>query len=94
MRFVIKTMEVDEAAALQRMLPAYLNYVRRNRDTLIIRFFACMSLRLYRHTLYFVVMENIFPTKGSWWCCGEACHSCVRFAQLRDDGCDSIHVPE
>jgi hypothetical protein len=58
------------------MLPRYLRYLRTNRDTLIIKFYACMSLRLYRQTVYFVVMENIFPTratiherfdlKGSW----------------------------
>lgn len=76
MRFVIKTMEKDEADVLQRILRPYLSYVRAHRDTLIIKFFGCMSLRLYRQTLYFVVMENIFPTratiherfdlKGSW----------------------------
>jgi Phosphatidylinositol-4-phosphate 5-Kinase len=76
MRFVLKTMEKDEAEVLRRMLPDYLKHLRNNRDTLIIRFYACMSLRLYRETLYFVVMENIFPTratiherfdlKGSW----------------------------
>jgi len=76
MRFVIKTMEKDEAEVLQRILPDYLAHVRRNRDTLIIKFYACMSLRLYSQTMYFVVMENIFPTratiherfdlKGSW----------------------------
>ncbi len=41
-----------------------------------VQFFCCMSLRLYRQTLYFVVMENVFMTtatvherfdlKGSW----------------------------
>jgi hypothetical protein len=78
MRFVLKTMERDEAEVLRRMLPHYLAHLRANRDTLIIRFYACMSLRLYTQTLYFVVMENIFPTKatiherfGAWGgCCG------------------------
>jgi hypothetical protein len=76
MKFVIKTMEKDEAVVLKRILPDYLAYLRKNRDSLIIKFYACMSLRLYSQTLYFVVMENIFPTratiherfdlKGSW----------------------------
>jgi len=76
MKFVIKTMEKDEADVLQRILPFYLQHLRDNPESLIIKFLACMSLRLYSQTMYFVVMENIFPTratiherfdlKGSW----------------------------
>lgn len=76
MKFVIKTMEKDEADVLKRILPAYLLHLREHRETLIIKFYACMSLRLYSQTMFFVVMENIFPTratiherfdlKGSW----------------------------
>lgn len=58
-------MERDEAEVLKRMLPHYLRHLRANPDTLIIRFYACMSLRMYRTTLYFVVMENIFPTRAT-----------------------------
>ena len=66
------------AATLQRMLPAYLRHLRANPDTLIVKFFGCMSLRLYEKALFFVVMENMLPRaaaatvhqrfdlKGSW----------------------------
>lgn len=61
MRYVLKTTEEDEAATLLRMLPEYLAHLRANPESLIIRFYACMSLKLYSTTLFFVVMENIFP---------------------------------
>ena len=60
------------------MLPAYLRHLRANPDTLIVKFFGCMSLRLYEKALFFVVMENMLPRaaaatvhqrfdlKGSW----------------------------
>lgn len=39
-------------------------YVEANPHTLIVKFFGCHSIKMYRRIIYFVVMENILLTEG------------------------------
>ena len=75
-KYVIKTASYGDIETLQDILPAYVRHLRSNPDSLICKFYACIKMKLYTHTLYFLVMENIFQTqlridsrydlKGSW----------------------------
>lgn len=81
-RFLVKTLEPAEYAALGELLPEYCNHLRGRRDSLLPRFYGCYSITIpitpYRdYTQRFVVMESIFfgapgriheryDLKGSW----------------------------
>lgn len=75
-KYVLKTMEEDEAQVLKRMLPQYLHHLRENPGSLIVKFLGCMRLEMYNAKITFVIMEAVWPTsalindrydlKGSW----------------------------
>jgi len=75
-KYIIKTVTKGEASLLLRILPAFVEHYRRNKHTLINRFFGLHSIAMYNLTIYFVVLENIFVAgakphesydiKGSW----------------------------
>lgn len=74
-RFIVKTTSKQDMAALYRIVPKYVEYLKTNPDSLIVRFLGAHSITMYGVKLYFVVMLNVFPTfalserydlKGSW----------------------------
>ena len=52
-----------EAKVLLEILPAYVNYMKRNPHTLVAKFLGCHSIRMYRRTMFFVVMENVLNSE-------------------------------
>lgn len=76
--FIVKSMTPDERRFLLSILPAYIQYLKWNIDTLLPKFFGCHTLKMYGQTFSFVVMGNIFAKskshdtirrydlKGSW----------------------------
>ena len=75
-KYIIKTLSSGEAEVLKKLLPHLLQHLTEHPQSLIVKFYACMGLQLYKQRLYFVVMENLFPLglqiqerfdlKGSW----------------------------
>jgi hypothetical protein len=75
LRYIVKTTTADESFALRSIMPQYVEYIRSNPNSLLVRFLGCHSLTLYGRTLHFVVMLNVFhgaqfserfDLKGSW----------------------------
>jgi 1-phosphatidylinositol-4-phosphate 5-kinase len=75
LRYIVKTTTADESFALRSIMPQYVEYIRSNPNSLMVRFLGCHSLTLYGRTLHFVVMLNVFhgaqfserfDLKGSW----------------------------
>jgi len=74
-RFIVKTTSKQDMAALYRIIPKYVEYLKSNPNSLIVRFLGAHSIKMYGVNLYFVVMLNVFPKfplserydlKGSW----------------------------
>jgi len=59
-KFIIKTIQYQEAKFLLQILKKYVTYLDKNRQSLISRILGMHSLHIYDLTLYFIVMENIF----------------------------------
>lgn len=74
-RFIVKSMSQPDVETLQDILPEYQRYVSEHPDSLLIRFLLCVEITLYGNTMWYVVMNNIFPQqpvserydlKGAW----------------------------
>lgn len=59
-RFVVKSMTRQECLVLCRILPTYLEHLRANPQSLLVRIYSCHCIHIYRSKIYFVVMDNIF----------------------------------
>ena len=76
MDYIVKTIKPGEAMVLHRSLRKYLDYLKNNPNSLLVRFLGSYSLGVYAQTFHFVVMRNIFEPgvdvherfdiKGSW----------------------------
>lgn len=62
--YMIKTLTYDEHRFLLEILPQYTDYMERNPRSLICRFFGMYAIRLYGHTEYVVVMNNVLRVPG------------------------------
>jgi hypothetical protein len=74
-RFIVKTTTQAELNALLTLLPNYIQYLKRNPNSLLARFLGAHCITMYSTKLYFIVMLNVFPKeklsekydlKGSW----------------------------
>ena len=74
---MVKTVPKSEAEFFLTFIDEYVEYMNKNRNSLLTRFFGLHSVTLYNLTIYFVVMENVFLSgimaphekydlKGSW----------------------------
>lgn len=61
-RFMVKTLTKGEYKLLLDILIDYVNYVRRNPESFLCRFYGMYSIRMYGHRQYFVVMHNCLRT--------------------------------
>lgn len=60
----IKSLPQSEANQLITMIPDYYNHVRKERDTLLTRFYGLYELKTpKKETIFFVVMENCILTE-------------------------------
>eukprot|EP01084_Bolivina_argentea_P308482 533441_1 len=77
MKYLIKTLTKSEAQLLLDTLKNYVNFMTNNRKTYLSKYFGLHSIKLYGHSIYFVVNKNIFSSlekdpdekydiKGSW----------------------------
>ncbi|ETV68434.1 hypothetical protein, variant [Aphanomyces astaci] len=73
--FLVKTITKAERRVLLKMLPAYIQYLKRHPRTHLTRYYGCHAIHMYRQRFYFVVMSNAmgrvsmhqsFDLKGSW----------------------------
>lgn len=75
--FILKTLTLDEVNTLLGMLPAYLQHLYDNPDSLLTRFFGCHAVLYGSSVVYFTVMRNVlaaaghtvrnrYDLKGSW----------------------------
>ncbi|KAA0159600.1 hypothetical protein FNF28_05804 [Cafeteria roenbergensis] len=76
-RFIVKTTEATEMESLVGILPSYVQHLERNPNSLLTRFLGCHAIRMYGHTMFFVVINNVitgggrriherYDLKGSW----------------------------
>ena len=74
-RCIAKSTPKHELLSLQKLMPAYVNYLMHNPTSLITRFLGAHCITMYGVELHFVVMLNCFPShrlserydlKGSW----------------------------
>jgi hypothetical protein len=74
-RFIVKTTTEPELRKLLKIMPRYLNHLRTNPHSLIIKFLGAHCITMYSTKIYFLVMLNVFPRerlsekydlKGSW----------------------------
>ena len=74
-KYVVKTTVKGDMCSLYRILPKYVEYLRKNPNSLIVRFLGAHNITMYGVKLYFVVMLNVFTSdslserydlKGSW----------------------------
>lgn len=74
-KYIVKTTFKTDMVSLYRILPQYVEYLRQNPNSLIVRFLGAHNITMYGVKLYFVVMLNVFPRdplserydlKGSW----------------------------
>ncbi len=74
-KYIVKTTTKTEIASLLRILPNYIDHIRRNPHSLLTKFLGAHCITMYSTKLYFVVMLNVFPRdqlnekfdlKGSW----------------------------
>ena len=75
LKYIVKTTNREEKDALVRILPQYLEHLRQNPGSLLVRFYGLHSIMMYNQRLQFVVMGNAFAgvspserydLKGSW----------------------------
>jgi len=77
MRYLIKTLTHSEAQLLLDTLRKYVHFMRENPKTFLSAYFGLHRIKLYGHSIYFVVNKNIFANlehqpdetydiKGSW----------------------------
>ena len=59
-KYLVKTISKEEASFLIDILPNYVRHLSENPNTVINRFIALHSCKMYNLTIYFVVMENVF----------------------------------
>ena len=74
-KYIVKTTFKADMCSLYRILPKYVEYLRKNPNSLIVRFLGAHNITMYGVKLYFVVMLNVFTAdnlserydlKGSW----------------------------
>lgn len=74
-RCIAKSTPKHELLSLQKLMPAYVDYLLHNPTSLITRFLGAHCITMYGVELHFVVMLNCFPShrlserydlKGSW----------------------------
>jgi hypothetical protein len=74
-KYIVKTTATGDMGSLYRILPKYVEYLRKNPNSLIVRFLGAHNITMYGVKLYFVVMLNVFTSenlserydlKGSW----------------------------
>jgi 1-phosphatidylinositol-4-phosphate 5-kinase len=63
-RFIVKTTQLDEISVLIEMLEEYVEHLERNPNSLVTRFLGCHAIRMYGHTMYFVVINNVLTSHG------------------------------
>jgi 1-phosphatidylinositol-4-phosphate 5-kinase len=61
-KYIVKTMTEAEATFLVKWMPRYVEYMSKNRNSLVSRFCGFHSLRLYNLTIHFMVMQSVFQT--------------------------------
>ncbi len=75
LKYIVKTTTEAESIALRNIMENYVEYIKVNPNSLIVRFLGAHSLTLYGRRLFFVVMLNVFAgaefserydLKGSW----------------------------
>ncbi|KAJ9447379.1 hypothetical protein DIPPA_20452 [Diplonema papillatum] len=59
-RFILKTISATETRTLRRMLPAYLQHLKDNPDTLITRYYRLAAINRNGRKVSFVIMGNVF----------------------------------
>ena len=66
MKYIIKTIPLDETKLLLRILPPYVNYVLNNPNTLLPRFYGLHRVKPHHgREVRLVVMSNLFATEKS-----------------------------
>ena len=73
---LVKTVSAGEKATLLRILDQYMDHLKKNPSSHLVRFYGLHSLTLFNKEFSFVVMRNVFPPsaninqrydiKGSW----------------------------
>jgi len=73
---IVKTVSAGEKATLLRIIDQYLDHLKKNPSSHLVRFYGLHSLTLFNKEFSFVVMRNAFPPsasinerfdiKGSW----------------------------
>ena len=61
-RYIIKEVTENERKTLLSILPHYVAYMTGNPESLLPRIMQLCSIRMYRRTLNFMVIENIFSS--------------------------------
>ena len=79
-RYIVKQMTGGELKVLQSIMRDYVGFMSRHPDSLLVRVVQACSIKMYRQTLHFMVIENCFyagaqgrfdlsltyDLKGSW----------------------------
>lgn len=63
MKYIVKTINPREAAVLHSSLDLYLNYLKSNPNSLLVKFLGSYSLKIYTQTFHFIIMKNLFEPK-------------------------------
>lgn len=59
---IVKTIEAGEVQSLIEFLPAYVEHLRENPDSLLLRFYGLFAVKAQRaERVYFVLMGNVLP---------------------------------
>lgn len=76
LKYLVKTVELEEIEQLIRMLSDYVSHIICNKSSLLPRYLGAYSITMYNLTINFVITLNIFPQdtiiserydlKGSW----------------------------
>ncbi|RLO08005.1 hypothetical protein DYB28_011197, partial [Aphanomyces astaci] len=83
--FLVKTITKAERRVLLKMLPAYIQYLKRHPRTHLTRYYGCHAIHMYRQRFYFVVMSNAMgrsPTVDSFH---RSCRYSIHIADDDDD---------
>jgi hypothetical protein len=60
-KFIIKTLIKEEKDTCLRILPAYLKYLKKNKDSTLLNWMLAFGrLRVERENIYFCVLNNLF----------------------------------
>ena len=59
-RYLIKTLTKSEAQLLLDTLHKYVHFMRDNPKTFLSKYFGLHAIKLYGHSIYFVVNKNMF----------------------------------